>query len=172
MVWGNVLLLFPYLGVTWLLWHVQRRLSKEPPHHEIAPNLYLGRRCSNKKLPQGVGLIVDLTAEFTERREVRTGRDYLCVPMLDASVSSVAAFDGLIKTIAEAASKQMPVYIHCAKGHGRSAVVMVAALMASQNAVTLDEAEQKVRQARRGIKINAVQRHLLEQWAATQTPAF
>lgn len=166
--WLNVCLLFPYLAVTWLLWHIQRVLSKEPTCHEIAPNLWLGRRCSNKKLPQGVGLIVDLTAEFHERKDVRTGREYLCLPILDASAPSAEAFHQLIQAVSDAAQNQKGIYVHCAKGHGRSAAVVIAALVAMEKAATISEAEQKVREARRGVKINAVQQHLLEQWQANR----
>ena len=160
---ANVFVMLPYLLVTWGLWHVQRILTKEPPHHEIAPNLFLGRRCSAFKLPPGTRLIVDLCAEFAERGDVRAGRDYLSVPALDASLPSADVLEAAVRTIAGAA-QSAPVYIHCAKGHGRSAAVMIAALLATKNASNLVEAEKIVRKARRGIRINAAQRQGLERW--------
>ena len=159
----NRFVMLPYLLVTWGLWHAQRVLSKEPPHHEIAPNLFLGRRCSVQKLPESTGLIVDLCAEFVEAKAVRTHADYLCVPTLDAALPSAELFAQMVQTIA-GASREKPVYIHCAKGHGRSAAVMIAALVATRTAASLDEAEQIVRGARRGVRINTSQRRGLEAW--------
>jgi protein-tyrosine phosphatase len=127
MAWSNVCLLLPYLTITWFLWHMQRLLTREPPHNEIAPDLWLGRRCFDKELPLGIGLIVDLTAEFSEPKELRTGRSYRCVPVLDASVPSLKEFQELIQAIA---TSPKPVYVHCALGHGRSATVVVAVIMA------------------------------------------
>ena len=164
MAWISICLLLPYLAVTWLLWHAQRLMTREPAHNEIAPGLWLGRRCSNKELPPGIGLIVDLTAEFSEPRDLRAGRSYLCVPTLDASVPSVEAFQELIRAIA---ATREPVYVHCALGHGRSATVVVAALLARGNASSLEQAEQRVRLARPSTHINAVQRRLLQRWSST-----
>ena len=168
LAWWSVLLLFPFLAETWLLWHLQSLLTSEPHHVEVAPGIWLGRRCGGNQLPSGVKLVVDLTAEFAEPGSVRTGRSYLCVPTLDASVPSPEAFRDLIQAITVC---QEPVYIHCALGHGRSATVVVAALVARGNAATLEEAEHMVKRARPGIKINPIQRNLLKQWYLLPPPS-
>ncbi len=161
MAWWSVILLFPYLAVTWLLWVMQTRLTREPRHHEIVSSLWLGRYCSQDELPSGVVRIVDLTSEFPEPKSVTTGRTYLCLPTLDTSAPSLEAFHDLIRTVA---SSDQPTYIHCALGHGRSAMVVIAVLIARGDAATLDEAIAKVKAIRPGIKINPPQRRLLEQW--------
>lgn len=159
----NVLLFFPFLAVTWLLWHIQKVLTREPVHNEIAPGIWLGRRCYDAELPPGTETIVDLTCEFPEPPEVRRGRTYLCVPTLDASTPSQAAFQALMESISRSPT---PVYIHCAQGHGRSAMVAAATLVAKGLAPSLEEAERAVKQARPAIRISAPQRRLLETWAS------
>jgi hypothetical protein len=37
--WWQVLAFFPYLVLTWALWHLQRLLTKEPTCSEVAPGL-------------------------------------------------------------------------------------------------------------------------------------
>lgn len=158
---GNVVLLLPFLLVTWLLWHLQIALSKEPHHVEVAPGLWLGRRCYARELPPDIQTLVDLTAEFAEPSTAREGRVYLCLPTLDASIPTVSAFNDLVESIARS---EAPVYLHCALGHGRSATVIVAVLVAKGIDTSLASAEQRVKAARPGIEINAAQQALLQQW--------
>ena len=161
MVWWNVLLFFPYLAATWLLWYTQKALTKEPLCDQVSPGIWLGRRCSADELPPGIEMVVDLTAEFPEMRPIREGRAYLCLPILDASIPSLTSFQELVQMIA---SVDKPVYVHCALGHGRSAAVAVAILVARGDAVSVDQAELMVKMVRPGIAINTVQRHFLQQW--------
>lgn len=161
MAWWNVLLFFPYLAATWLLWHAQKTLTQEPLCNQISPGVWLGRRCSAGELPSGVEMVVDLTAEFPEMRQVRKGRAYLCLPILDASVPSLTSFQELVQTVA---SVDKPIYVHCALGHGRSATVVVALLVVRGDALSVDQAELMVKMARPGVAISTVQRHLLQQW--------
>jgi protein-tyrosine phosphatase len=158
-----VVLLLPFFVVTWLLWHLQIALTKEPRHVEVVPGIWLGRRCYGHELPPGIRTVVDLTAEFPETRPVREGRTYLCLPTLDASIPSPGAFEALVSALAEC---EAPIYVHCALGHGRSAMVVVAALAATEKAASLERAEQIVKRARPGIDINAAQQTLLKQWWA------
>ncbi len=158
---GNMVLLLPFLLVTWLLWHLQIAFTREPHHAEVAPGIWFGRRCYGHELPPEIKMVVDLTAEFAETRAVQQDRTYLCVPTLDASVPSPQAFGELIDALVRC---EAPLYVHCALGHGRSATVVIAVLAAKGIARTLEEAEQRVKQARKGIRINAVQRNLLQQW--------
>src|SRR4051794_9951314 len=54
MAWWAVLLLLPYLLLTWAAWHLQRALGRERCCHEVAPGLWLGRRAFVGELPPGV----------------------------------------------------------------------------------------------------------------------
>jgi protein-tyrosine phosphatase len=164
MAWWAVLPLLPYLLLTWFVWHVQRWLGKEACCNEVVPGLWIGRRAFAKELPPDVSMIVDLTAEFPEPRGVRQGRTYLCVPILDASTPDEQGFR---EVIAKAASWPGTVYVHCAQGHGRSAMVVAAVLLIRGLAADLRQAEAMVRRARPGIGMKKVQRRLLQRVAAS-----
>ena len=155
-----VCLLFPYLLLTEGLWHIQRWLSREAVCNEVAPGLWLGRRPLDGELPGGVGMVVDLTAEFPAARTIRALPGYRCLPTLDASVPDAAALQALIGTIVN--WRQGGVYIHCASGHGRSAMVTMAVLLAKGLAVDISDAEAKVRAARPQIGLRPCQRRFLE----------
>jgi protein-tyrosine phosphatase len=101
---------------------------------------------------------VDLTAEFPEPRGVRTGRTYLCVPILDGAATDEQTLRELIDKIV---AWPGGVYIHCAMGHGRSAMVAAAVLLARGLAVTAGEAEQSLRRGRPGVRLNRAQHALL-----------
>lgn len=58
-----------------------------------------------------------------------------------------------------------PVYVHCAHGHGRSTVVLCAALVASGHANTFQEAFDAVKALRPRVKLNHRQRRTLVEWA-------
>ncbi len=60
--------------------------------------------------------------------------------------------------------KERPVLFHCAHGHGRSNVLMCAALIELGQAQTIAEALVQVQRARPRAKLNQVQRAALEQW--------
>jgi protein-tyrosine phosphatase len=153
-----VALLLPYLVLTWALWRWLRRLGKEPCCHEVAPGLWLGRRPLPDEVPAGVDLVVDLTAEFPEPRGVCDGRTYLCLPTLDTLAPDERAFGELVRRVA---GWPGTVYVHCASGHGRSATVAAAVLIARGLAGDVNEAEAMLRRARPGVRLKKAQRELL-----------
>jgi protein-tyrosine phosphatase len=154
-----VLLLFPYLLLSWAVWHLQRLLSREAACNEVVPGLWVGRRPLAHELPPGTDLVVDLTAEFPEPRAVVVGRSYVCLPTLDALAPPVGPMRKLVQQVA---AWPGTVYIHCAVGHGRSALVAAAVLLARGLAAGPKEAQQLVRKARPGVSLNRPQRRLLE----------
>lgn len=160
LIWWRVLLLWPYLLFAWTVWFLETRLSRDAPWHEIAPRLWLGRRVNGSELPPDVSLIVDLTAEFPEPKSVRQGRTYLCLPTLDGSVPDDAQLRALVRTITNWSGG---VYVHCALGRGRSALVVAAVLLAKGVAPHFDEATRLLTQARPGVKLNRAQAAYLSQ---------
>jgi protein-tyrosine phosphatase len=155
--WALVLLL-PFLLLLWGLWHLQRFISRERPFHEIVPGLWLGRRPLPGELPAGVALVVDLTAEFPAACRAAPGREYRCLPLLDAAVPRTSALPELV---AELAGRQ-GVYLHCAQGHGRSGLVAAAVLLARGLADNPAEAVSFVRTVRPGVRLRKGQRRYLE----------
>jgi len=154
LAWGPCVLLLPYLLLTWLLWYCQMRFSREAVCNEVAPGLWLGRRASLKELPPGITLVVDLTSEFGEPHGLRTGRAYICLPTLDNAAPDLEAFGNVVR---QAADWEGGAYIHCALGHGRSALVAAAILMAHGLASSPEAAFARVRQARPGVNLNRSQ---------------
>jgi protein-tyrosine phosphatase len=159
LAWWAVLLLFHYLLLTWGVWHLQRLLSREPACNEVVPGLWVGRRPLARELPPGTDLVVDLTSEFPEPRGVVVGRSYVCLPTLDALAPPVAQMRELVKQVAAWPGTAL---VHCAAGHGRSALVAAAVLLARGLAADPKEAQQLVRKARPGVSLNRPQRRLLE----------
>jgi protein-tyrosine phosphatase len=157
-----VVLLLPFLLFTWSIWHGQRLLTREPACCEVVPGLWLGRRPLAHELPEGVDLVVDLTAEFAEPARVRIGRSYVSLPTLDSSVPDAAAFRAMVHRVADHGG---PVYIHCALGHGRSGMFISAVLLRRGHAADVREALALVRRVRAAVRLKPEQRRLLERFA-------
>lgn len=123
--WGYLLggpfLVFMRLGRQ-LLWKLNHR---EPAYDEVAEGIYVGRWLPLASLPEGVTMVVDLTSELSASPCIRS-RDgqYVCLPTLDGSAPASAELRALLDRLA---NHEGPLYVHCAAGHGRSA--MVAALI-------------------------------------------
>ncbi len=158
LAWWALLGFAPVLLLLWTIWHLQRWFSREPPCQEVAPGLWLGRRPFAHEVPADVRWIVDLTAEFPASRGLLAGRDYLLVATLDGLAPEEAAFRAAVNHVAALAS---PVLVHCAMGHGRSATVVAAVLLARGIARDVREAEEQLRRVRPRVRLNAGQRRLL-----------
>lgn len=156
------LLMLPYLGLNALLWFFQTRLGREAAWHPIGEGLWLGRRVvKGRELPPEATLVVDLTAEFAAPQSVREGRDYCALPILDYQTPTLAQLQEIVTRILR---QEGGVYIHCALGHGRSALIAAAVLIQRGMAADAEQAETQLRQARPGVRLNPSQRALLEQF--------
>ncbi|NUP07350.1 MAG: hypothetical protein HOW73_14970 [Polyangiaceae bacterium] len=162
----SMIVMLPYIALTWVAWRILRGASREPVAHEILPNLYLGRRPLPGELPASVTLLVDLTAELPNvcAKEVPS---YWCVPTLDGSVPTVEQFDAVVERVAR---HDGAVYVHCAAGRGRSASVVIAVLLRRGPWRTVVEAEAFVR-SRRRIGISPSQRELLSRYEGGKATA-
>ncbi len=163
LAWWAVVVLLPYLLLSWVVWYLLRLLSREPGCHEVAPGVWLGRRPLRRDLPPEVVLVVDLTAEFFVARGVRAGRDYLALPTLDRTAPDEARVRAVLERLADHPG---PVYIHCAAGHGRSALLAAALLLARGLAADHRQAEARLRQVRPGVRLTPPQRRLLRRLSA------
>lgn len=156
--WPAIVVLLPYLLLSWLIWCFLRLTSREPVFQELVPGVLIGRRPLPAEVPVNVGWIVDLAAEFPERSRVRRGRKYLSVPMLDRYVGDADAFVVAARDIAAANGTT---YIHCAQGHGRTGTMAVAVLIAKGLCRSVDEALAKVQFARPGVRLSREQRQFV-----------
>lgn len=152
---GRSILLLPYVLLAWASWAAVRRVTSEPACSEVAPGLWIGRRPVARELPPDVKLVVDLTCELWEPRSVRRAAEYLCVPALDERFLPDQRAAALICQLAP-----MPgtILIHCAQGHGRSATLAAAVMVARGVAADLDEARRQIAAVRPRIRIHPSQR--------------
>lgn len=158
--WARGLLLPVRLVLLGLL-TLDRHLTDEAPWHQVAPGLFLGRRLAASALPGEVRRVVDLTAEFPSLLPPAGASAPTTLPTLDGMVPPEAAFAALVEDLA---AEPRPLYIHCAQGHGRSALLMAAVLVARGLAPDPDEAVRHLRATRPGVGLRAPQARLLERW--------
>ncbi|MBA3539095.1 MAG: hypothetical protein H0T79_05665 [Deltaproteobacteria bacterium] len=130
----HAIALLPFLAVTWAMWHLIRLVSREPAVHRVRPGLAIGRRLLPSEIPDDIEVIVDLTAEFTERGI--GGRTYHCLRILDGSIPDAAALALALAAIPPTRT----VLVHCAKGHGRTALFTACLLYHRGHAASAHEA--------------------------------
>jgi protein-tyrosine phosphatase len=78
--------------------------------------------------------------------------------MLDGTASDEGQLRELLDTLA---ALNGGVYVHCAQGHGRSAMVVAAMLIRRRIAVDVDDAEMIIRSVRPGARLNTGQRRMV-----------
>lgn len=156
------LILMPYCGANWFGWRLLRFVVKEDCWNEAAPKLYIGRRAYLQELPPDVSVIVDLTAEFIEPTTVRTSRTYRSLPILDAHIPH--RDDEVLALVQELAICPESIYIHCAEGHGRAAMIMALILIAKGLASDAETALAHLKTVRPRTNLRPHQRLALERW--------
>ena len=157
-----VLALAPYLVLTWLVWHFSRLIRREAPSNRLVEGVTVGRRLLGSEYPRHIQAVVDLTAEFPEVKVARMADKYWAFPILDASAPETEALVALIDEIREFSGE---IYIHCAEGHGRTALVAASLLLIRGEVGNVEEAVHRVLEQRPGAHMNRVQRQALESLA-------
>ncbi len=153
-LWARLLLLPYFAGVSCVRW-LQRTLTGERAYDEVAPGLYVGRLVPTRGLPPDVRLVVDLTAELSEPRQTRCNYEYRCLPTLDG----MAPPDHRLRALAEeVAAHPGPVYVHCAAGHGRAAMLTAVVLVRRGLAADVRAAEEHMRAHRPKVRMTELQR--------------
>lgn len=152
----------PVIVVLLALWHVARWLSWEPCCHEVAPGVWLGRRPLAEELPAGVTMVVDLIAELPAAPGVAAGREYVCLPVLDTTAPPLGELCQLLDRLE---AHRGGVYIHCAQGRGRSALVAAALLMRRGIASSPREAVEILKRVRAMVSLTRVQMRRLRELA-------
>jgi protein-tyrosine phosphatase len=169
--WPTRLLLAPYYGGAWLsfLWYTR----SIPPWVEVAPGLLIGRKLSAREAEQvvaaGVAAVLDLTAEYSESKPLRRLPN-LNIPVLDLTPPSRRQVEEAVRFL-ESHLPSGKVYVHCALGCGRSAVVVAAYLLKTDPARTAADATDHVSRARRGAVVTAETLRVLSDYRAScETP--
>jgi hypothetical protein len=163
------LLFAPYFFLNGAIFLLHRAITNEPAFAEVLPNLRFGRRMLYWECASvGCRSVLDVAAEFEEAFFFRANCNYLSLPVLDVTAPSEEQLRLAIQWISEA-MREGPVYVHCALGHGRSACVVVAYLLAIKAVNLVAEGEARLQSLRPGVRLHANQREMLERHFTTNT---
>lgn len=95
--------------------------------------------------------VIDVTAELPALAQ---GLAYHCLPVWDTTAPSCDQIAGAASWALEQRAQGRAVLVHCAHGHGRSCVVLVALLVAAGLAADEHEAYGVVKASRRFARLN------------------
>ena len=160
----RAVVLVPFLAMTSVVWHCSRILSREPAVEQLTDEAWLGRRLIGAELPNTVSIVLDLTAEFHEPLvKIGSVRNYLSLPILDGSTLEP---DKIRQALTTMDHLEGVIFIHCAQGHGRTALVAACWLLHSGRANSAEEAIGIVLRARPGARLAPCQKEAVEAIAA------
>jgi hypothetical protein len=166
-LWSWVLFA-PYYLFVWIAMKFLRGLSREDRYNEVAPGIYVGRRCEVDELPEDVATVVDLTAELDVPDGVREAAFYRTLPTLDGAAPDERRLRALVE---EVSARPGPIYVHCAAGHARSALTAAAIVLHRGGARDAVEVMRAFRKARPRIGLSSPQWRLLQRLAAGSAEA-
>ncbi|GER51216.1 dual specificity protein phosphataseDiacylglycerol kinase [Striga asiatica] len=163
-IW-SLILFSPHLYFVRAFSALRRLTTGDPPYTEIFEGLYVGGwPYSPEKCPPGKPAIIDCTCELPRKEEL-SGHAYLCIPTWDTRSPHPAEIERAVNWACRKRAQKVPVFIHCAYGHGRSVAVMCALLVALGLAEDWKSAEKMVKEKRPSIRMNALHRKALEEWS-------
>ena len=126
---------------------------------EVAPGIFVGRRPDRGGLPPNVGWELDMTCELQVPLGVRTAPGYRCIPTLDGLAPRVEVLRNLILRFRD---REGTIFVHCAKGHGRSATVAAGLIVTRGLAPDVPAAVAMMQRARPRVRLSGHQRRRLE----------
>jgi protein-tyrosine phosphatase len=157
---SSLLLLLPYHLYLWCVWHALRLVRREDCCNQLADDITIGRRPLPAELPGNVDVVVDLTCEFYEPRRIRKLCGYQSFPLLDGVAPTPQRLIDIVSRLSELPGH---IYIHCAQGHGRTALVAAALLLVRGRAANPAEAIELMRSVRPLVRLSRGQRRCLDQ---------
>jgi protein-tyrosine phosphatase len=126
----SYLIFWPYLILNTVAFSLFCLFSREQAISEIVPGLYLGRQLWFFEAQQVSKIVstLDLTAEFSEVGFIRRQTNYLSIPLLDKSIPTLKQLEVAVSWLTTQES-QGAIFVHCALGHERSAIIVAAFLL-------------------------------------------
>ncbi len=156
--WVAWLLFAPYLMTSRLSFDLVLVFSRGKPFAVVAPNLAFGRRLTDAEAKRiDFVSVLDVAAEFAEVRAFRRRPGYCSLPVFDITAPTPAQLRIAVDWLRGAVARG-PVYVHCALGHGRSACVVLAYLLATGVVTTVAEGMKLLRERRPKVKLTRSQR--------------
>ena len=155
-LWSR-LLFFPLLIYQTIIWHVTRLLERGPAQSVVNEHLVVGRRLLPFELRGNFDNYIDLTAEFSEPQKIRTSPSYRSFPILDGTAPAPEELRAAVATLRPGLT-----YVHCAQGHGRTALFALAVLLSSDAAHSVDDGMRMLTAVRPGIRLSQSQRKCID----------
>ncbi len=154
------LVFFPLLIYATMVWHFIRLFSREPACNTVTEQLVIGRRLLPLELQGEFANIIDLTAEFSEPRAIRCSPGSRSFPILDRAAPTPEALQAAV-----AGLRSGRTFIHCAQGHGRTALFAVAVLLSSRISGTVEDGLRMLSAVRPAIRLSKEQRRCIQIYA-------
>ncbi len=167
-VWRFILV--PYLGAAIPLVIVSRLVSRERLFDRVADRLYVGGAPlfwnQAAVLAGGIDTVLNLCVEFGDFSGLATtGRvAYRREGWLDGTAPTLGQYQQAVEWIVEQHRSGRTILVHCAQGHGRSALAAAGAMLALGLVPSPDEAARVLRAGRPTIRLHGEQRRLLDRW--------
>lgn len=166
---------WPFRAVSVVIYALARRYRREEVVCEVMPGVYLGPRLFDREharlLAHNVTVVVDVTSELpTSAVYSRAPFERIGHPLLDRSFPNDRDLDALVDRVLAHVAAGRGVFIHCAFGRGRSALVACAAVIKSGRAKTAEDALAQVKAARPAVRIRADGVEVLRRYAARHAP--
>lgn len=181
--WGNqptknYIITLPYLTFYMMIVKLYRAfVTDEPIVTKVFDGWYIGGWIDKLEHVKAAGsdgkkvAILDMTTELP-RGAFNPGLVYTCLPTFDRSVPHVALIQNAVQWCLHYRSEGYDIVVHCAFGHGRSAAMLIACLLAEGLTGNIDEMEHDLISLRPRVKLTATQFATLVAWArkAPQLP--
>ncbi|WP_194091000.1 diacylglycerol kinase family protein [Vibrio hibernica] len=166
---GIQLILAPFLIGAHYYNYWARHHDSVAPIQRIDPQLYLARRLFTKDLEelkaQGIGSILDMTAEFHGLESSKAKREfqYFNLPVLDHKVPSKRQLLKALDWIDVQLADSKKVVVHCALGRGRSVFVLAAYLLRRYPQMNIVDVMKKIQSIRSTANLNKEQMGMLQE---------
>lgn len=135
---------------------------------QVTSSVWIGSVLKEREAAHAVQLsvtaVLDLTPDFSAAKSFRNVR-YQNVPVLDLTAPTEGQLDSIVRFIA-GESENGVVYVHCKIGYSRSAAAVIAWLLASGKASSVEEAIAFVRRIRPSIVVRPEIRAALAEFEA------
>jgi protein-tyrosine phosphatase len=162
-------LLGPYYGLVGLSFWTYRLINRRDASTEVSPGVWLSRRLTAGEVRKsGIewAAVVDLAAEFP--RVPLLSAAYLSLRVLDGSPPTVEQLRRGVEWIDKHRDPRGPVLVHCALGHGRSASMVIAWMIASGIAADVEKGLAAVRAVRPGVGLTPGQMRRSQEFCVTR----